>query len=398
MRSLARLVLFAAAIAAPAHAAQQFTVVTVAQVSKLLEDGHGEKDAKFARLLSTLQLSERADQVTLAKWQAEFFGKRTRRALTELADASAFLDPPRSEIPANAPPDAAEMSRIVLRAVDYVNKTMPRLPDFYAERTTTHFENAPALQQDLRIACGNAPFRPGCLSTTGANAPLEPTLLSLLRFEGASTDTVTYRDGKELANRHWEGAPASQSPQLGLVTTGEFGPILLVALGDALHGKIFWSSWQRSAAGALAVFRFRVTKDESHFQVTCPTATGLQTVMPAYHGELAISPSTGAVYRITMVSDLDPPNQDQQASIAVDYDTVSIGGAPYVCPVRGVAFSRVPVFIGRTGEAAKLPEMQTRLNDIAFTRYHLFRAEMKILPDAAASSPASPATPASPAH
>jgi hypothetical protein len=229
-----------------------------------------------------------------------------------------------------------------------------------------------------------------------ATAPSEQTGFTPLRFEGESAATVTYRDGKELANRRWETAFASKLPQLGLVTTGEFGPILVVALSDALHGKIFWGFWQRGSSGPLAVFRFTVAKNQSHFQVTCPTPAGVETTTPAYHGELAIDPSTGAVYRITMISDLDPPYQDQQASIAVDYGTVSIGGTPYICPVRGVALSRVPVFTIRAGQLAKLPVIQTRLNDVIFTRYHLFRTEMKILPDPGGSPGGSTASPRSP--
>lgn len=394
MRRFFRFLFLAAGIATPLHAAQQATSVTVDQVSQILESSRRESDARLARQLSALQLTERADQSTLTKWQAEAPGKRARRALTELADASAFLGPPQSENSLDPLPQPAQMSEMIVRAIAYLKQSMPRLPNFYALRTTTHFADAPALHQDLRNFCNYATSRSLCLANTGAEFPSPASKFNPLQFENATVATVTYRDGQELTNQHSESAALANQQQDGLITRGEFGPILMVALGDALHGKIFWDSWQRGAAGTLAVFRYTVSQDKSHFMVSCPSINGAESVYPAYHGTFALDPSNGTVYRITMISDLAPPFEDQKASIAVEYETVQIGGTPYICPVRAVALSQVPVFSTHMGKIIKLPMMQTRLNDITFTRFHLFRAEMKILPDSAGSSSASPSSPA----
>ena len=56
--------------------------------------------------------------------------------LTALADASAFLDPPPAEIPSDAPPDENAQRHMISLAADYLHSTMPRLPDFYAKRTS----------------------------------------------------------------------------------------------------------------------------------------------------------------------------------------------------------------------------------------------------------------------
>jgi hypothetical protein len=398
MRRLVQFLLVVLTVVAPIHGEQKVTPVTLDQASQLLAAAHHESDSKLARRLSHLQLTERADQATLEKWLTESPGKHTRRAVTELADASAFLPAPESDILAQAMPEPAEMSQIIVRAIAYVKQSMPRLPDFYAQRTTTHFEDAPALQQDLRNTCNSAVFRSLCLANSGANIPPSEVGSTPLHFESSAVATVTYRDGKEVTNKHWESAIAPSQLQNGLVTSGEFGPILMVVLSDALHGKIFWDSWQRSASGELAVFRYIVSKDKSHFLVSCPSVNGYQDIFPSYHGKFAIDPATGTVFRITMISDLEPPYEDQVASIVVEYHSVLIGGTPYICPVRGVAFSRVPVFSVQGGRIVKLPLMQTRLNDITFTRFHLFRAEMKILPDSAGSSSVSPMPPANAAH
>ena len=56
------------------------------------------------------------------------------------------------------------------------------------------------------------------------------------------------------------------------------------------------------------------------------------------------------------------------------------GGKSYICPVRGVAISRLPTILRLPGWRSPAEVPLTWLNDITFTRYHLFRAQVKILP------------------
>jgi hypothetical protein len=397
--AMRRFVLFVVLViaATPAYAAQQAVRMTVAQLSKMLAGCRGEKDSRVARQLSTIELTERVSPANLARWQSEFRGKHTRRALTGLADASAFLDPPASEIPAQPQPTLEEMRQIVTRAVDYVNHALRRLPNFYAVRTTSHFENQPAHQQDLLYLCTSRYLGRDCASPAGERAQAGQPAFSPMHFTGSVTAVVTYRDGEEVVNSHPVNVLSPRhSP--GLVSTGEFGPVLSVVLGDSLHGKIVWGHWERGANGPLAVFRFTVPKQSSHYEVDFPSVSSDDKVRPAYHGEFAVDPASGAIMRIALQGDLEPPHQDETSALVVEYGPVSIGGTQYICPVRAVAFSSAPVVVGRMGEEVKLPILQTRLNDILFTRYRLFRAEMKILPDAGGVSPASTAPLTSQAH
>jgi hypothetical protein len=85
-----------------------------------------------------------------------------------------------------------------------------------------------------------------------------------------------------------------------------------------------------------------------------------------------------------------------QTAILVEYAPVAIGDQSYICPVRGVAFSKVPVTHEAAGPEASAVNVQTQLNDVAFTQYHLFLSQARIVTgegghgDAPAGAPAVP--------
>ena len=368
--------LFAVGFALPAHAAKS---VTVEQLDQLLAAIRGKSDAKVAKQISGFELSERASLDRLAQWDAEFPGNRTRNALIAIADASAFLELPPAEVPSSPAPDVGAQRTILSRAIDYVSKAMPRLPNFSATRETVHFEDTPELlkvsqailvqnfsQRGLRSA--NAP---GLSTQTAAYQPLHVI--------GRSAAIVTYRDGYEVADKQTVKGQNSSRPVTGLTTSGEFGPVLSIVLDDSSEGEISWGYWEKGAAGLRAVFRYRVPQDQSHYRVALPNAQQTVNLSPAYHGEIAVDPETGDIWRISVVSDIAPPYQRVQTAIQVDYAPVAIGERTYMCPVKGVAFSKTPL-TDANGEASQPASMQMQLNDVSFTHYHLFRSEMRILP------------------
>jgi hypothetical protein len=383
MSRVAFVAVLALAVAFPAPVAPQATRLSIDQLSQLLDRARGEKDAKLARQLSTLVLTQRASAAALSRWLAEFPGRHTRLALTELADSSAFLAPPSSDIAPQPQPSLNQMTQILVRSINYVAKIMPRLPDFYAVRTTTHFEDKP--EPDLIPPCTSSTSTPDCTAAAPGKIPAGPFEFAPLQVARTSRVFVSYRDGHEMINQRAIDILASR-PSSGLETNGEFGPILSVVLRDAAHGEIDWRRWERGATGPLAVFAYSVPEKESDYEVGYLTPSGVDTLKPAYHGEFSIDPVTGTILRITIISDLQPPHQDLQTGIMVEYGPVTIGDRPYFCPVHGVAYSVGPVYGRGAGKLEKLPLTQIHLNDISFARYHLFRAEVKILPDAGAAS------------
>ncbi len=361
--AVASLMLFG--IARPAVAAK---TLSIEKMEQLLATLHGKPDGKVASELDDVQLTERVSEARLAQWEAEFPGAHMHRELRKLADLSAFLDPPPSEAIPGPRPDAKTQLHILSMAVQYVAHTMPRLPNFYATRVTTHF--------------GNNPSQPS-ISPEGISMKLLPA--------GTFTRIVTYREGKEIPYEN-EGKLKQESP-LVLTTSGEFGPILIVVVGDALHGKVRWLRWEEGAGGAVAVFSYAVQQADLHFLVGVAARNESQGILPAYHGEIAINPETGAIMRLSQIADMAPPHQEMRAEIVVHYAPVTIAGRSYICPVRGVAFSMIPVITALASDTStsivSMPTygtsdqsswpIKTELNDISFTNYHEFGSEARIV-------------------
>jgi len=364
MNRVAFLLVLTVGIACQAMAA---TRVSVEQLEQLLGSVHGQSDGKIARQLSGLELTERASSLRVARWEA----------LIELADASAFLDLPAAEMLAKAPPDREGRVALLLKTVNSLNMTVTKLPNFYAKRTTEHFEDTPAIERW---------GRPGRAGGVSAYVPLHGI--------GKSTVTVSYHDGYELVNAKKTSLGTGGPAVTGLTTSGEFGPILLVVFDNAIRGKMAWGHWEQGANGIEAVFRYWVAQGQSSYLVAIPQPRGkpAEKVFPAYHGELALDPATGDILRITAVGDFVEPYVMVKASIVVEYGSVPIGGANYICPVKGVALSRTPFISADDGLQGGARPMQTQLNDITFSEYHLFRGDARILPGEAwdADQPGAP--------
>src|SRR5208283_3291082 len=76
---------------------------------------------------------------------------------------------------------------------------------------------------------------------------------------------------------------------------------------------------------------------------------------------------------------------------------VEIGDRTYICPVHGVAYSKVPVEGGGQAAPNSAVMVQTQLNDVSFMQYHLFTSEAHILADGKAESDGKPPATGAPA-
>ena len=200
-----------------------------------------------------------------------------------------------------------------------------------------------------------------------------------LHFVAQSSANISYRDGYELRDSKRVDFKKPSQPQEGLTTSGEVGPILGVVLAGDTPGKMKWGHWEQSATGLEAVFQYSVSQAQSKYIVSLPVGRQIEEILPAYHGEIMIDPANGNVLRVSVIADFAPPNQKFVSSIAVEYGPVAIGGTNYICPIKSVAVSKIPVGESADGvQGANLP-IKTEVNDVAFTDYHLFRAEARIL-------------------
>jgi hypothetical protein len=380
----------------PAMAAKS---VSVGQLEQLLDTLRGKSDGKVAQELSDLELTERVSLTRLAHWEAEFPGSRSHEALTKLADLAAFLNPPAADVIPIAAPDNGTQERMLALAAEYVKTTITRLPNFIATRETTHFEDTPSLQ----VMVDNGAAAMGMHARRAPGITVSSTEYKSLHSTGTSSTTVAYRDGYEVHGTDAEPGKNENKPPSGLTTMGEFGPILSVVMGDVLRSEVTWQRWEQGASEPVAVFQYAVPEEQSNYVVGIPSGGKIKEFYPGYHGEIAIDPATGAILRISLLAELPPPYEAMQTAILVEYAAVVIGEQSYICPVRGVAFSKIPVAHGAAPQEGSTVDVQTQVNDVAFTQYHLFRSTARILTgeggkgDAPAGSPAATPPPGTPA-
>ncbi len=379
MRKLAFILIMLGVLLASALPALASKPITVAQLQQRLADTQAKPDAEIARQLSDLELTERLSATTLARLQAASPGPKTSQQLTLLADTSAFLPLPAAEIPPLPTPTLDAQRKLIALLVNYLTRTLPQLPNFFATRQTTHFEESPLIQ------------------TGTYSFPYEP-----LHQTSAFNVTVLYQKGREVVEP--TSAKASTPQTNGLHDSGVFGPILSTVFLDAARSSLSWSHWEPSPSGPLAVFRYAVPQQKSHYKVDYCCIPGDDPAaspkafdhLTGYHGEISIDPATGSILRLTVQADLPPTNPISIANILVDYGPVQIGGQTYICATRSVALSRAlsPPKVRRDFQQFATPTVgppQYLLNDVSFVHYHMFQANSRILTSEEATQQDQPA-------
>ena len=341
--------------------------VTVEALEQLLRAPHEESDSATAEELSGLELTERMSDTELSEWKARMPGTKSKAALVALADASTFLDPPAGNVPDLAAPDLAAQRKMMAKTLDYLAKTIPRLPNIFATKSTVRYREA-----------GHKDYAVWKV----------PTGDRTLHSEAVSNATVLYRNGFDLVDAEVvRGKKSKRFFEHSLDTKGTFGPILSTVIVDASRGDLRWSRWEDAGGLRAAVFKYAVPKAKSHYDLTycCLTegdGTKVLKLMPGYHGELTIDPENGSILRLTVEADLEPRLPLERSDIMVQYGPETIAGNTYICPVRSVSLwrGRRDVRVNEWGKSAKVyGPFETMLDDVSFGGYHMFLGEARVL-------------------
>lgn len=346
--------------------------ITVQELAKMLDGTAKERDSELADQLAGLELTERLNSLDLARLMRSL-DRKSRAALTGLADQSAFLDPPAAEIVSEAAPDDAAQHAMVLRTEAYLQSVLPRLPDFYAIRTTVEYEQ-PALNE----------------SDTWKNALPDQSLHAAVTEKA----TLRYRKGRE-EQETGKRKGTRDAKAINMNFIGAFGPILDAVLQDVMgvSAAITWSRWERGGAGKIAVFHYAARgRSVSYSVVDCCLKGGqVFRATPQYRGEIAVDPQTGAILRLTREAEpgwivepsLHPVQPVLSTSATIEYGPVEIGGRSYICPQRGALIMRSrPVrHLTFWDEPFEIySSYETILDDFSYTDYHKFGSESRILP------------------
>jgi len=371
--------------------------VTVDQLEKLLHEVRDHADTDIADRLGRLELAQRLTSERYDRLRQLLPGKSSADALRALYDLSAFADLPPTDVAHGATPDAKQQGDILRSAVQFVAAATHKMPDLFAARQLARFE-------DIEVV-------------RGVVQPPSTEVKPLVMVD-QSSGTVQFREGREVVETESKGVRQPLS-EMGLDTWGTFGPILEMVMKDVLNSKIGWSHWENGPTGALAVFRYAVPQDASHYAVhfCCYLAddgsASSFAAKPGYHGELAIDPASGAVLRLVLMADLKPraAQPDQQSrnpvlrsDVLMEYGAVDIRGKKYVCPQRSVSAmtswtlgSQGPVKENMSkAEGAKAAKKALALmefsrvnaiNEASFIEYHVFRSDMRIVSESGDSPP-----------
>ena len=364
--------IMAICVCVPAGATDTSKKVSVDELIQIVAAAPSMPDADLAQRLTGLVLTDRLSGTRLADLTSRLPGDKSRLALMLIADQSIFLLPPADEMPVDTAPNAESARQMLLKVVKYVNATVHQLPNLMATRFSNGFEDLP---------------REDRMGRTG----LESTFSLPLHWVGSLKVQVTFRDRQEMEDKSVK-VEKKGNGVAGLITTGEFGPILSIVLADAVKGKLAWTRWEKGSGGTMAVFHYQVPEDKSNYHVkSCCVLEGynqdgtprtqVSNVRSAYHGDIVFSPADGSIRLLTMEADAPAGALVSVASIAVEYSATDIGGRSYICPVRSVSMQRVHTTEqsgGITGSNYKGP-VKTFLNDVRFSNYRRFGSETKIL-------------------
>lgn len=352
--------------------------VSNSAADKLLETMGGtdllvemRQDSVLAPQLERLELSERLTAGTVASFAASYkVGPQSLATLELLADRSALLDPPVSEMPPIPAPNADAQRQMTSAAGVYVLQILQHLPNFFATRTSVKLDDAP-------LTIGGQFL---------ASDKLHPT--------GTFSQEITFRDGKEVINPMLSTHSGEIHPEAGLESQGEFGPELVAVFLDVTNSKLAFHHWEQTRYGPVAVYRYAVPISASHYQVNyvCAGRTAHQEVR-AYHGSLSIDPKYGAIMRITLEVDSAVSDALSHVASVIEYGPVLIGERISICPVRSLTFmAQESDFCTHPGRNKKLVRPVTMLNRTSFTDYHRLGSSSRIILDANGALTTNPIT------
>jgi hypothetical protein len=366
------LLIVAVCVYVPAVATDAPKKVGADELIQIVAAAQTMPDADLAKKLTGLVLTDRLTGSRFADLTSKLPGDKSRLALMLIADQSVFLPPPPDEMPVDAPPTAASAQQMLLKVVKYVNATVRQLPNLMALRFSNGFEDQP---------------REETMGHTG----LESTFSLPPHWVGSLKVEVTYRNRQETEDKSVKAEKKGNGVG-GLITAGEFGPILSIVLADALKSKLAWTHWEKASDETIAVFHYQVPEEKSNYHLKFCCISGgfdadgtprmqVSDERSAYHGDIVFSPADGSIRRLTVEADVPAGALVSAAGIAVEYAPTDIGGRSYICPVRSVSMLRAHT--AQQGAATSGPNYKgpakTFLNDVRFSNYRRFGSETKVL-------------------
>lgn len=377
--------------------------VSVKQLQRLITSAHGISDAKLARQLENIRLTERLSSANLATLEKSLRGNKTREALEILADRSAFFAAPEDETITAPPPEFVAQQHLISQVVSYINSIIPRLPDFLATRTSVQYYERPANEDqtwktaradqslhEAEISKASIRFSKGQELVKDERVKKERDMQTRPQNGSLSVLLSPYPQVTKNSGRSSSNEDQTQGRQ-HLKTVGAFGPILgtIMFVLTSPHSQLDWDHWEQADGGRLAVFRYHVTQGTPLFSAGfCCLPVDNKSVpfienVP-FHGIIAVDPETGTIIRLTVQSDLGWRLPLERSDLMIEYARTQAESRVFICPSKSVSISRQRsiMTIHEWGEDFKVfGPFETVLNEMRFDNYHMFGSTSRILPD-----------------
>ncbi len=147
------------------------------------------------------------------------------------------------------------------------------------------------------------------------------------------------------------------------ISVGEFGDLLNLVFQPSSKAEFHWKETDALANGTVQVFEYRVERKNNSMILSDST----RQINTGFHGLAYIDSSTMGIRRIAVEADDLPLDFSiHDASVAVDYDYVSIGAHEYLMPARGTI-------------RLKRGRHEGDLNQVVFQDYRRYASQTKIV-------------------
>jgi len=341
--------------------------VTVAELKDMLVTMHkaNKSDEEVSIALKQLQITEQLDRATMNSMADQVPGKLSTEQLYVLEARSALLPPPATDVPNNAPLDAAGQQAILTKAATYVSGTWSQMPALTATKTTLRFQdNVEALADASGLQGG---------STNGATG-LWVNPYNYIHYINSADTELAFDKGAERVP-----VDKTQWGRNKMIQPMDPDPDLATIFGEAKDsGGLKWDRWEVVNGKPAAVFSYAVPKKKSKMNVDVCCfpqidQAGVMTLSSAsagslnggsgggatgnlqtnttwdhyraknvgFHGEFFIDPDTGVIVRMVTQDEQKTSDMVHQLDTRVDYAPVVIGGNALMLPLRAIMITEV---------------------------------------------------------
>jgi hypothetical protein len=150
---------------------------------------------------------------------------------------------------------------------------------------------------------------------------------------------------------------------IGPMALGEFGHLLNLVFQPSSKAEFHWKETDTLANGTVQVFQYSVDRKNDSMLLSDSSAK----IYSGFHGLAYIDGSTFGIRRITMEADDLPADFSiHAASIAIDYDYVTVGAHDYLMPVQGTI-------------RLKRGRHESDLNQVVFQDYRRYASQSRIV-------------------